>query len=64
MSNNLTESNVTLQDRSLDFSKVKTKHSQVFSNLEKKGNKFMNFSLYRDIPVYFHEKLNQTVYLR
>ena len=57
-------SQVSLQYRSLEYKKIKPKHSQVFSNLERKEREFKDFQVYRNVPVYHHKQLNKKVYLR
>lgn len=55
---------IYLQDKLLDFSQIKYKHSEVFNDLNQYGNQFKDFSVYSQVPIYKYSSKDQMVFLR
>lgn len=55
---------VYLQDKVLDFTQIKSKHSELFEIMHKFNDQFLNFSVYENVRVYKYLNKNQSVLLR
>lgn len=59
-----TSKELFLQDRVCEFYQIKSKHSELFQNLNQFNDQFIDLSLYKQVPVYFYLKSRQRVFLR